>query len=113
MSGLQFPMTVSSIYKFEKLNEISINVFAYEKEVFSLHIAKQRNTRHVNLLLKKDGLHHYCFIKKLNGLLYNLTKHKGRMYFCRHCLQRFSFQSGLENHVECCKEHNTEGDFPR
>jgi hypothetical protein len=44
------------IPKFEKQNSISVNVFGFEKkEVFPVHIAKNRYERHVNLLLLSDN----------------------------------------------------------
>jgi hypothetical protein len=37
--------------KFEKKNDISVNVFAYEKqEIYPIHLTKERGLRHVNLL---------------------------------------------------------------
>lgn len=78
------------------------------KKCSPLRIKKQSKIRHVNLImLKKGSLYHYCLIKNLDGLIYNLPKYKGRLYISDYCLQRFSSQSGLENHLEYCKQHKT------
>jgi len=44
MTGIEFPVTISKIEKFEKQNKISVNVFGYEEgEVFPLHLTKLCN----------------------------------------------------------------------
>ena len=67
-SGIPYPVKMVDIPKFEKQNNISVNVFGFEKnEVFPVHIAKNRYERHVNLLLLSDNKKsHYCWIKDLN-----------------------------------------------
>ena len=45
------PMKVRQIPKFEKQNEILVNVFGYEDSLYPLHITNFRFPRHVNLLL--------------------------------------------------------------
>jgi len=76
--GINFPMPLKYITKFEKQNHgISVNVFGYqtfEKEikvfegyVYPLRISAQpEGTNHVDLLLisNKKGMQHYCWIKK-------------------------------------------------
>jgi hypothetical protein len=54
-SGISFPVKLVDIPKFEKQNEISVNVFGYEKsEVFPIHVTRNRYDRHVNLLMISD-----------------------------------------------------------
>ena len=50
-TGIEFPTPISQIFKFEKLNNISINVFGFEKDVYPLHITKEEKDTHINLLL--------------------------------------------------------------
>ena len=53
--GISFPVKMADIPKFEKQNEISVNVFGYEKyEIFPVHITKNRYERHIKLLLLSD-----------------------------------------------------------
>ena len=50
--GIEFPVPVSKIPKFEKQNEIAINVFGFERgALFPVYISKERYSVHVNLLL--------------------------------------------------------------
>lgn len=106
-STLNFPVTLPSIEKFEDLNNISVNVFGYEHEIFPLRITSKRNMTHVNLLLlKNDETNHFCLIKNLNRLLSTLTKYRGEMHYCNYCLQRFSSKEILESHVKCCEKHD-------
>ena len=49
LDGIQLPMSLKQISKFEKQNNISINVFGYEDDIFPLHISSFRFHQHVNL----------------------------------------------------------------
>ncbi|CAG2241237.1 unnamed protein product [Mytilus edulis] len=56
---IMFPVKLADIPKFEKQNEISINVFGFNKgEVFPIHISKHRFEQHVNLLMISDSKNH-------------------------------------------------------
>lgn len=42
-SGISYPVRVGDIPKFEKRNDISINIFGYEKrELYPLHLTRER-----------------------------------------------------------------------
>jgi hypothetical protein len=71
--GISFPMRMADIPKFEKQNQISVNVFGYEKgDVFPIHITTHRYDKHVYLLMRSDRKQsHFCWIKDLNRLLFN------------------------------------------
>ena len=61
---IDFPTPISQISRFEKQNHISMNVFGYQKEIFPLHITKEKCNQHVNLLLFNQGEHrHFCLIR--------------------------------------------------
>ena len=63
--GLVFPMKVSQIEKFERQNNISINVIGYEDSLFPVYISKLKFGEPINLLLFSNGeKRHYCWIKK-------------------------------------------------
>ena len=62
--GINFPVAIKDIPKYEKQNEISINVFGYEQDVYPLYITKHTYERHIDLFyLTKDTNSHYCYIK--------------------------------------------------
>ena len=88
-------MTLKDIPKFERLNNVSISVYAYhegkpggqEGFIYPLKVSKEVNERHIDLLLiAADDINHYCFIKdfgKLVGSQYSSANKK--TYFCRFC----------------------------
>ena len=51
------------------------------------------------LLITKDEKKHYVLIKDFNAFMYNQSKHKERKHFCMYCLQCFSSERILANHV--------------
>ena len=51
------------------------------------------------LLITKDEKKHYVLMKDLNAFMYNQSKHKERKHFCMYCLQCFSSERVLANHV--------------
>ena len=110
VDGIEFPMTVNQIPKFEKQNTISINVIAYdERELYPIYVTKFKFERHVNLLLISEGeKHHYCLIKSMSRLLTNRTKHHATQYYCNYCLHGFSRQDLLEAHVPYCQVHGAQ-----
>ena len=57
--------------------------------------------RHL-LLITKDKKKHYVLIKDFNAFMYNQSKHKERKHFCMYCLQCFSSERILANHVNNC-----------
>jgi len=69
--NIEMTVSLADVPKFEKQNNISINVFGLEKdEVYPLSITKSRHEKHVNLLLISDkGKRHYCLIKNMSRLL--------------------------------------------
>ena len=71
--GLQFPINLIDINKFENHNSsISVNVFGYEKLVYPRRISEQncKGNSTVNLLLISDDTkQHYSLIKDISKLL--------------------------------------------
>ncbi|GBN91024.1 hypothetical protein AVEN_195498-1, partial [Araneus ventricosus] len=103
---ITFPTPLSQIDGFEKLTNISINVFGFEREVFPLKITSVGKEKHINLLLISAGdKQHYALIKNLNCLLHDLTKYKGEKFYCNFCLHRFWTEEGLHNHQLDCRNN--------
>ena len=75
-SGLELPISIKNIGKFETRNNISVNVLAVEGRDVYIH----RKGREVNLLMvSEDRIRHYTAIKSLSRLLSSKnsnTKHK-------------------------------------
>ena len=83
-------------------------MFDYEKgQPFPIHISKEDFENQMNLLLiTKNEKKHYILIKDFNSFMYNQSKHKERKHFCMHCLQCFSSERILANHVKNCLKIN-------
>ena len=78
--NLKFPMELRQIARFEKLNNVSVNVYGYDKKVYPLRVSKHSSqsqtdySHHVNLLLISEGeKNHYCLIKNMSRLLSSQT----------------------------------------
>ena len=101
---IDFPLSQKHYNKVEKQNNIRINVFGYEKgQRFPIHISKETFKDQMNLLLiTEDEKKHYVLIKDFNAFMYNQSKHKERKNFCMYCLQCFSSERILANHVNNC-----------
>ena len=102
--GIEFPVSQKHYNKVEKRNSIRINVFGYENgQPFPIHISKETFEDQMNLLLIiNDRKKHYVLIKDFNAFMYNQSKHKERKHFCMYCLQCFSSERILANHVNNC-----------
>ena len=74
---------MTDINKFEnRISSISLNVFGYEKLVYSLRISEHNYKREstINLLLISDDTkQHYCWIKDIGKLLSLQTSKDGHV----------------------------------
>ena len=106
-SGILFPTPLTDVPKFEKKNNISVNVFGFENgEVFPLLITKNSFETHINLLLISDGTRrHFCLIKNMSRLLGDRTKHNGLHYYCTYCMHGFTKEKLLKDHQENCSRN--------
>ena len=84
--------------------EICVNVFCYEnKMVHPVYFSNQPFNDCLDLLLIfNDFTSHYVYIKDFNRLMFNKTRHKGKKYFCKSCLQCFSSENVLNKHKKDC-----------
>ena len=107
--GIDFPVKLQDISKFETQNQISVNVFGYDPEhwIYPLRITKAEHQNHVDLLyiVDKDN-YHYCLIKNFNGLMHRHNKHNSKKFFCKFCLHAFSREELLQEHLPDCMSLN-------
>ena len=83
-SGLEFPVSIKDIGRFETRNNIAVNVLAVEGRDIYIHRKGRRMMgREINLLMvSEDGINHYTVIKSLSRLLKSSnTKHKCKQHF--------------------------------
>ncbi|XP_043276007.1 uncharacterized protein [Venturia canescens] len=106
--GINFPMTLDQIGRFEKMNNLSINVYSENKEVIlPVRVNKEKKERHINLLYIEDvsgcGIGHFAWIKNLSRLVNSQLNTDGhKKYICDRCLHYFSTIEKLQSHeVDC------------
>ena len=103
VGDIEFPMRIKDIPKFEKLNNLNINVFELNKTVLTpIYINTNYLEPQIDLLLYEN---HYCLILKLDCLI-NPNSHM--KHVCRRCLTAFSSQDILKYHIKrCIKQQST------
>lgn len=108
-TGLDFPMQLKNISIYENQNDITVNVFGYEKgSVYPLHLTKKRFMRHVDLLVISNGNRsHFCWIKNFNCLM-NDGQHGNHKFYCCYCLHGFTKKRLLNNHISYCQTHGAQ-----
>ena len=103
MNGIVYPEAVNDVPKFEKQNNISVNVFGYEDGYYPLYISRNQEEKHVNLLLiEKGGKTHYCLITNLNKMLHSQKNHQHKTFYCTYCLHGFLRKDLLDKHKPLC-----------
>ena len=109
-SGLESPVSIKDIGKFETNNNVSVNVLAVEgKDIYIHRKGRRMMDREINLLMvSEDGIWHYTAIKSLSSLLSSKnsnTKHK--QHFCMNCLQGFTQESSRDQHQVYCDNNES------
>ena len=104
------------IDKLEKQNAtISVNIFGAEDKGTYYEISETQGRKNeIDLLLinnKKEGSlcssQHYCLIKSFNRFVSSqVSKHDGKKYICRRCLNPFNSYDWLNMHIESCKDRD-------
>lgn len=112
-NNISFPVSLKDVVKFEKQNDVSVNVFIIEhEEILPVHVTKNEKENHINLLMlikhyEDEILHHFCWIKNLSRLLVDqVGAHNGTKYFCNTCLHYFHSETKLKNHKLDCRQMN-------
>ncbi|XP_057339435.1 uncharacterized protein LOC130676942 [Microplitis mediator] len=133
--GIRFPISLKDIPKFEKLNNLRINVYGIESEtvknnednidnmIVPLYFSLNRSDKEtIHLLMVETDItlhdddenpdsfqpiHHFALIKNLSRLVKcQISKSKSRLWFCDRCLNHFRFQRTLEKHTPDCLKYN-------
>ena len=96
-SGLEFPVSLKQIGKFEAKNNISVNVLGLEgKDIYILRNSNQSD-REINLLMiSEDGINHYTVIKSLCRLLSSSNSRQG-----------FDQELSRDRHRVYCEDNET------
>ena len=110
--GIEYPVSFKDINKFEKNNEISVNILAIENRKIYICRKGRDYDRNVNLMLIADvenpNKKRYVAVKSLSRLLsYQNSKHNGLQYFCVNCLNGFESEIIRNDHYEYCRNKDS------
>ena len=107
--GIIFPMGITDIDKFEKLNPNipGITVFSVEgKTIYPIKLSNKDCKETIDLFLfEENGKCHYSLIKNLHRLIGSqLTKTKviGGVFICKRCLSHFKVKERFDKHKQYC-----------
>ena len=111
--GLEFPVSIKKIDKFEKNNPgIAVTVLFSNKKSRNIYTVRRsaRNVKckkQVNLLMIVNGENrHYTAIKGISRLLKSLNAtRKGAYHFCMNCLNGFRTEPARDKHYEYCSSN--------
>ena len=108
-SGLEFPVSIKDIGKFETRNNISVNILAVGGRDIYIHRKGRRMGREIDLLMvSEDGIRHYAAIKSLSRLLFSKNSNtKRKQHFCMNCLQGFMQESSRDQHQVYCEDNES------
>ena len=107
-----FPMQVKDIGKWERRNNIGVNVFGYDEDNDKLYTIKICDhdlfaNEIANLYLHDDF--HYCAITNPSRFAsMQISKHKCGKCICYRCWSAFGTDELLVEHKELCGEHKTQ-----
>ncbi|XP_024888609.1 uncharacterized protein LOC112465332 [Temnothorax curvispinosus] len=127
LDGIDFPIDLKKIGKFERQNDVSIDVFttregiekkakfgrgADHNAIVPLRLTDDKRDRHVNLLYLRDTLRgvnrgHFAWIKNLSRLVNSqLTAKRYAKHVCDRCLHYFYTRDKLIAHSVDCGRMN-------
>ena len=111
-SGLEFPVSFRDINKFERNNEIGVNILAVENKKIYICRKGRDYDRIVNLMLianvENPNKKHYIAVKSLSRLLSKQnSKHKEAQHFCTNCLNGFESEIIRDEHYEYCRSKDS------
>ena len=111
-SGLEFPLSLRDINKFERNNEIGVNILAVEHRKIYICRKGRDYDRILNLMLIADIINpnkkHYVAVKSLSRLLSKQnSKHKEAQHFCINCLNGFESERIRDEHYEYCRSKDS------
>ena len=118
MDGIPTPVPITSIPRFERLNNRSVNVYVLrwnrslkKHDVDPVYISDVKQPQHVNLLYisNEKGQSHYVWIKDMSRLLHGqTTQNRVKHFICDRCLHGCISQRSLDKHTEKCQEYRAQ-----
>ena len=108
-SGLEFPISIKDIGKFETRNDISVNILAVEGRDIYLHRKGRRAGPEINLLMvSEDGIRDCTAIRSLSRLLSSKNSNaKRKQHFCMNYLQGFTQELSRDKNQAYCEDNES------
>ena len=125
---MQFPISLEDVPKFEKLNNLSINVYGIEcdensrkEKIVPLYLSKfKSNKLTIHLLIientdydfdekdeQSNPVYHFAWITNLSRLVkFQFTNEHRHAWFCDRCLCHFKLEKSFNNHRLDCENVN-------
>jgi len=105
LDKIKMPVSVEDIPKIEKEFKLTINLFGYKKNIYPIRTTMERYDKHMDLLYIEDKIEetsHYVWIKNFNKLMNKITKNCRKKHFCKWCINHFTTEKMLKEHMENC-----------
>ena len=104
LNNIMTPVNEQELPKIESQFNISINLFSHSNsDIYPIRITQSTAEKHVDLLVTSNSeTNHYVWIKNFNKLCFNVNKHGGKKFFCKHCIQHFTSEANLQKHIKDC-----------
>ncbi|KAE9522549.1 hypothetical protein AGLY_017056 [Aphis glycines] len=110
---IDFPTQINQIKKFERLNNVSVNVYS---TIFPLFINNKEEKNHFDLfLINNHKTSHYCYIKDFSRFIRSQkTKNCSKLIICKRCFTTFGNkpcksklwgETGLTEHKKMCSKN--------
>lgn len=105
-TGIDYPVKIKDIPRFERQNSLGINVFRLDGiKICPLFISKQeKSIKRINLLLlEEESEYHYTWVKDIHKFLHGQKTHHGNRYYCEICItSNYATEKELAAHKEVC-----------
>ncbi len=96
LNELTYPADPISVPNLEERFQLRINLVSFHDDEgrtrHPLYIPKKNFTKEIDLLYWEG---HYAWIKSFSGILSDLRKHKGKLYFCKRCFAHSNTEKAL------------------
>ena len=113
ITGLEFPLSLDDIPKFEKMNpQYSIMVYMLDErngQIGVVYVSCRNYGIEVNLILltavdeeRELPIYHYITVVNLSRLFAKFTKYEGAKHICRYCIKNFASDETLKSHSDAC-----------
>jgi len=114
MEGIQSPVPISSIGKFESQNpDISVNVLYHDgNQIIPIRSSTftDQCKHHITLLMITDSHErfHYLSVQSMSRLVASQVNSRYKCYVCHYCLYPFRKEVQLKQHKIMCQKHQSQ-----